>query len=126
MLVIVLPQTLHSNVYLTSWEPRRRVQGSADLRFITDQQSEQQGGTIAGENSVGIVSVYMAFPSPDKVGGAKDTQRGPEVSCCKPETLVDSGPIMYTARTLIETARISEATYLICQNKVTISANHGP
>lgn len=95
MLVVVSPQMLHSNVYLTSWQPRRRVPGSADLRFITAQQLEQQGGTIAGENSVGIASVYMAFPFSRQVGGAKDTQKGPGVSYCKPETLVGGGPIIY-------------------------------
>ena len=38
------------------------------------------------------------FPSPDKSVGAKDTQKGPGVSCCKPETLVDSAPITYSTR----------------------------
>ena len=38
------------------------------------------------------------FPSPDKSVGAKDTQKGPGVSCCKPGTLVDSAPIIQSTR----------------------------
>ena len=59
-----------------------------------------------------------------QVGRAKDTQRGPTVSRCKQgRSLIAPRSSLYT---LIETVRITKATYLICQIKVTTSTTTDP